>query len=176
MNSKRRIHTPPNIGWRQWGAAAPLVVLCTALSGCAVGSFGTLAANIQRRDTLTVLSVYSLGLHVRTRSDDPGANFGFSKRVYAFPADDELRPGWYFLSVPSPTARAFAQDLLTVGLDLSLAAPEPSVSVGYVFTRIFAEVPLDACVLIEYSGSDLRIDHFQTCAEDTVCALPYPTH
>ena len=167
-------HLPanPEVESRGWGAAAPLIILCTALSGCAVGSFGTLAVNIQHRDTLSVLSVYSVGLHVRTRADDPGAHFGYSKRTYAFAADDTLAPGWYFLSVPSAARSAFAQELLTVGADLSLGEPAAGLSLGYVYTRLLARVPLDACVLIQYVGSEVRIDKLQTCTEDTACAIP----
>lgn len=148
------------------------MALCTALSGCAVGSFGTLAAHVDRRDTVSVLSVYAVGLHVRTRADDRGAHLGYSRRVYAFAADDGLQPGWYFLRVPSPARGAFAQDLRTVGVDISLAAPLAGLSLGYVHTRLLARVPLDACVLIDYAGAGLGIARIQTFAEVATCATP----
>lgn len=172
MPSGRHLPACPGVATLRTHAAVPLIVVCAALSGCAVGSVGTLAANVQRRDTLSVLSVYSVGLHWRTRADDPGVHFGYSKRTYAFVVDDTLTPGWYFLSVPSPAGSAFAQDLMTIGMDLSAAAPQAGLSLGYVRTRLFARVPLDASVLIEYVGSDLRIEKLQTCVENTACAIP----
>lgn len=156
----------------RWTGRGLSVALCTALSGCAVGSFGTLAANVERRDTVSVLSVYAVGLHVRTRADDRGAHFGYSRRVYAFAADDALQPGWYLLRVPSPARSALAQDMTTVGIDLSMALPEAGLSLGYVHTRLLARVPLEACVLIDYAGAGLGIARIQTFAEDAVCATP----
>lgn len=149
-----------------------MVTLCAALGGCAVGGVGTLAANVQRRDTLSVLSVYSVGLHFRTREDDLGVHIGYSKRTYSFIADDTLEPGWYFLSVPSPSRSAVAQELMTVGMDLSAAAPEAGFALGYVHTRLHARVPSDASMLIEYVGSDLRVDRLQTCGEKNACDIP----
>lgn len=170
MSSSCQLPADPGAGTRRWGRAALLLTLCAALSGCALGSFGSLAANVERRDTLTVLSIYSVGLQLRTRADDPGLHFGYSKRSYTFAADDTLTPGWHFLRVPSPAQSAFAQDLMTIGLDLSVVAPEAGFSVGYVHTRLLARVPPDASVLIEYAGPELRIDKFRICAEDTRCA------
>ena len=149
-----------------------MTTFCAALSGCAVGSIGTLAANVERHDTVSVLSVYSVGLHLRTRADDPGAHIGYSKRSHVFVADDTLASGWYFLNVPSPARSAFAQDLTTIGVDLSPAAPTAGISLGYVHTRLFARVPSNACVLIEYVGSELRINKLQTYEENTVCVVP----
>ena len=151
---------------------AALTTLCTALSGCAVGSFGTLAANVESRDTVSVLSVYSVGVHLRTRADDPGGHIGYSKRSYVFVADGTLAPGWYFLSVPSPARSAYAQDLTTIGLELSAAAPIKGISLGYAHTRLLARMPSNACVLIEYVGPDLQVGKLKTCEEDTVCAKP----
>jgi hypothetical protein len=143
-----------------------LALWALGLSGCAVGNVGTMAANVQRHETLSVMSVYSVGLHVRTRADDPGAHFGYSKRVYVFAADPSLAPGWHFLSVPSPAAGALALDLLTIGVDASLAAPEAGIALGHAHTRFYARLPSDGCMLLKYVGPDLRIDKFITCAED----------
>lgn len=143
-----------------------LILCALSLSGCAIGSVGTVAADIRRYETLSVMSVYSVGLHVRTRADDPGAHFGYSKRVYVFAADDSLPLGWYFISVPSPVGAAFALDLRTAGVEVSLAAPEAGFALGYVHTRLHARLPSDSCTLIKYLGPDLRIDKFTTCAED----------
>jgi len=143
-----------------------LAVCALGLSGCAVGSFGTVAAKVQRHETLSVMSVYSVGLHVRTRADDPGAHFGYSKRVYVFAADPSLATGWHFLRVPSPAAGALALDLLTIGVDASLAAPEGGVALGHAHTRFYARLPSGGCMLLKYVGPDLRIDKFITCSED----------
>lgn len=170
MLSRRHLPVCPSATRPGSGAAAALTTICAALSGCAVGSVGTLVANVERRDTASVLSVYSVGLHLRTRPDDPGAHIGYSKRTYVFIADGTLAPGWYFLSVPSPARSALAQDLTTIGVDLSPAAPTAGLSLGYVHTRLLARVPWNACVLIEYFGSEMRINKLQTCEENT-CAM-----
>ena len=155
-----------------WAERTLLTALCTVFSGCAVGNFGTLAAIVERRDTVSVLSVYAVGLHVRTRADDRGAHLGYSRRVYVFAADDTLQPGWYFVRVPSPARSAFAQDLTTVGIDLSVVSPESGLSLGYVHTRFLARVPYDACVVIGYGGTGLGITQFHSFAEDAACAKP----
>lgn len=141
------------------------------LSGCAVGNVGTLAANVERHDAVSVLSVYSVGLHLRTRGDDPGAHFGVSKRSHVFVGDDMPTPGWYFFRVPSPAREALAQDLTTFGVDLSTTAPAAGISLGYVHTRLIARVPSSADMLIEFVGHDLRIEKVKTCEENTACTL-----
>ena len=64
------------------------LALCTglwlALGGCAVGRNGTLAAQVQHDGTLTTVAVYSVGLHLRTRSDDLGAHLGLARRASVF--------------------------------------------------------------------------------------------
>ena len=172
VHSSCHSHTVPCSRVPRWWATLALLALCIALSSCAVGNFGILAANVQRRDNVSVLSVFSVGLHVRTRGDDPGAHFGYSRRSYAFAADDTLMPGWYFLSVPSPARPAFAQDLMTIGVEVSSAAPEAGFTLGYARTRLLARLPLEASVFIGYVGSDQLIDKFQIYSEDTVCAVP----
>jgi hypothetical protein len=156
----------------RWAARGLWMALCTASSGCAIGSFGTLAANVDRRDTVSVLSVYAVGLHLRTRADDRGAHLGYSRRVYTFAADDTLQPGWYLLRVPSPAGNALAQDMTTFGIELSVVAPEAGLSLGYIHTRLMARVPHDACVVIDYAGAGLGITRLQTFAEDAACAKP----
>lgn len=168
LHSRQLPHARP-AGWRWWGRAAAFLP-CALLGGCAVGSVGALAANIERRDTVAVMSVYSVGLHARTRTEDPGVHLGYSKRVYVFAADDSIMPGWHFLNVPSPASSAFALDSLTIGLDVSLAAPQAGISLGQTHTRLHARMPSDACVLIEYLGPDVRIDKHRACAEDSRCA------
>jgi hypothetical protein len=148
--------------------AASLAV-ATATGGCAVGSYGTMAAHVQHRETVTFLSVYSVGFHLRTREDDPGAHVGYSRRTYSLPADDSLSAGWHFLSVPSSRFGAIAQDLTTLGLELSFARPDRGLTLGYARQRLFARVALDDSVLIEYAGPDLRVVGFKTCQEAASC-------
>lgn len=148
---------------------ATTVAASSVLCGCAVGRFGTLAAHVQLRGDLSDVTVYSIGLHLRARNDDPGAHLGFSKRIYTFAGADLSPPGWYVLRVPLPACTAVAQDLSTFGIDLATAPPAGGLSLGYVHTQIFARVPPDASVLIQY-GPGLRIDKLSTLTETTSCA------
>ncbi|MEO8314206.1 MAG: hypothetical protein ABI645_05370 [Pseudomonadota bacterium] len=152
--------------------AAALTGLCAVLTGCALGNVGTLTANVERHDEVSVLSIYSVGLHLRSSADDPGAHFGFSKRSHVFVGDEALVPGWYFFRVPSPAGGALAQDLTTFGVDLSMTEPAAGISLGYVHTRLIARVPSNADMLIEFVGQDLRIEKMKTCEENTACTLP----
>lgn len=148
------------------------MTLCAALGACAVGGMGTLAAQVQQRDALSVLTVHSIGLHLRTREDDRGAHLGYSARTYAFGGDAALEPGWYFLSVPSPGRSAIAQDLMTFGMEVSTVNPLAGFTLGYAHNRLHARVPGDASLLIEYRGSNLRIDKLQICQENIECVMP----
>lgn len=148
-----------------------VLVISAALSGCAVGNVGTLVAQVQQRGNVSELSVYSVGLHLRNRADDPGAHLGVSRRTYFFLADGLLAPGWYLLRAPLAPVEAMAQDLMTVGIDFTTAAPEAGLSLGYTHTRLLARVPLDASVLIEY-GADLRVEKFTVLKQESTCAIP----
>jgi len=150
---------------------ALLVAASSGLSGCAVGRVGVLAAHVQQRGEVSEVEVYSVGLHLRARADDPGGHLGFSKRTYTFAADDMPVPGWYFLRVPLPECAAIAQDLVTFGIDLTSAGPVGGLSVGYVHTQFFARVPLDSSILIQF-GRGLRIDRLSTLTERPQCAQP----
>jgi hypothetical protein len=149
-----------------------LAVVSATVSGCAVGNVGTVAAHVQRGPTVSIVSVYSIGLHLRTQADDAGAHLGFSRRTHVFAADNELQPGWHFLRVPSPAHRAIAHDVTTLGLDLSTGMPAPGIALGYHRSRLLASVPADACVRIDYAGADLRIARIQHCSEVLPCHAP----
>jgi hypothetical protein len=149
---------------------------CLALAGCAVGPVGTLAAQVQHDGSVTTLAVYSLGLHLRTRSDDLGAHLGLARRISVFADDTALRAGWYLFKVPSPPQAALAQDLLTLGLDLSAQAPLAGLSLGYNRSRLHARVPADASVSIQFSRADRRVVHIGTCSDTTPCELFKQAH
>lgn len=155
--------------WARLVRLAVVVAASSGLCGCAVGRFGTLAAHVQPRGDVSDVTVYSVGLHLRARADDPGAHLGFSKRTYTFAVADMSPPGWYVLRVPLPERAAVAQDLTTVGIDLATADPAGGLSIGYVHTQLFVRVPLDASVQIQF-GPGLRIDKLSTLTETPPCA------
>lgn len=151
------------------------LALCTglwlALGGCAVGHIGTLAAQVQHDGTLTTVAVYSVGLHLRTRSDDLGAHLGLARRASVFAAGTGLQPGWHLFVVPSPPQPALAQDLASLGIDLSAQAPLAGLTLGYSRTRLLARLPADASVYIEYARADRRPVFISHCSETTPCTL-----
>jgi len=164
----------PHRGQQAGAAAARCVLLalvCAAIGGCAIGNTGTLTAHLERGDTLSVLTVYSLGLHLRTRVDDPGAHLGYSRRSYTFAGSVQAAPGWYFLRLPALDDDAIAQELMTVGIDVTPATPDASITLGYLHTRLLARVAVDADVLIEYAGSRQRIERVIFCTKDTACDI-----
>jgi hypothetical protein len=150
--------------------------LCLALAGCAVGPVGTLAAQVERAGTVTTLDIYSVGLHLRTRADDPGAHLGLSRRISVFADDTALQPGWYLFAVPSPPQQALAQDLRTLGIDLSAQAPLAGLSIGYSHNRLQVRLPADASVYIAFARGGQRIVHITSCSETTPCTLPTHAH
>jgi len=140
------------------------------MAGCAVGGVGTVAAHVQQRASVTIVSIYSLGVHWRNWDDDPGAHVGYSKRTYTFATAAGMSPGWHFLKVPLPDGRSVAQDLVTLGLEWSTQAPATGLTLGYARTRVLARVPIDASVLIEYEDTDLNVGRLIICSEDDECA------
>lgn len=129
-----------------------------------------MAAHVQQRASVTVMSIYSLGAHWRTWSDDQGAHVGYSKRTYTFATVAGMLPGWHFLKVPLPDGRSVAQDLVTLGMEWSTQAPVTGLTLGYARTRILARVPIGVSVLIEYEDTDLNVRRLMVCTEDEECA------
>lgn len=154
-----------------WGPALG-AGLCLALGGCAVGPIGTLAAQVQRAGAVTTLDVYSVGLHLRTRADDAGAHLGLTRRTSMFSDDSALQPGWYLFAVPSPAQPALAQDLLTLGLELSAQAPLAGLTLGYSHVSLHARLPADASVYLQFARADRRLVHIRNCSEAPPCILP----
>ena len=151
------------------------LAVCVALSACAIGNVGTLAAKVERNGEVTILDLYSAGLHLRTRPDDLGAHFGYSRRTYVFVSDDTVDPGWYFLQVPSLHCDAVAQDLMTVGIEFSAVAPLSGVTLGYSHSRLHARVPVHESIYIEYAGTDTRVVRLEYCKEEDACEITQPS-
>jgi hypothetical protein len=154
---------------------ALLLAVGAALSACAIGNVGTLAAKVERNGAVSVLDLYSAGLHLRTRPDDQGAHLGYSHRAYVFVSDDTVNPGWYFLQVPSPRRDAVAQDLMTVGIEFSTVAPLAGVTLGYSHNRLYARVTADESIYIGYAGSDTRVVSLQYCGKEEPCEITLPS-
>ena len=170
----QRVHVRPE-GPRLLRAVALSALACGAFGGCAVGGVGTLLAHVEPREMVSVLSIYSLGIHLRQRDDDPGVHVGYSRRSYTFAGRMDATPGWHVMSVPAPTDSAIAQDLLTIGLDVTATAPEAGLTLGYLHTRLLARMPVDGDQVIEYAGTNLRIHPLPACSKDTPCATPLPS-
>jgi hypothetical protein len=154
---------------------ALVLTVSAVLSACAIGNVGTLAAKVERNGDVSVLDLYSVGLHLRTRPDDFGAHLGYSHRTYVFVSDDTLNPGWYFLRVPSLRRDAVAQDLMTVGIEYSAVAPLAGFTLGYSHDRLHARVPADESVYIEYAGGDTRVVRLEYCREEEPCEITLPS-
>lgn len=154
-----------------------LVLLATvALSGCAIGNVGTLAAKVERTGNVSTVDMYSAGLHLRTRPDDSGAHLGYSHRRYVFFSDGTLEPGWYIFKAPLPDREAVAQDLMTVGIELSTVAPTAGITLGYSHNRLHARVPVDESVYLQYDRNNTRVVKVEYCKEEAPCEIILPSH
>ena len=145
--------------------------LWLALGGCAVGRVGTLAAQVHRDGDVTTVVVYSAGLHLRTSTDDLGAHLGLSRRTSVYAEDAATRTGWHLFVAPASSQPAVAQDLVCLGIDLSVQPPAPGLTLGYNRTRLHARLPADASVFIGYAGADRRVALIKHCSETTPCKL-----
>jgi hypothetical protein len=154
---------------------ALLLAVSAGLIACAIGNVGTLVAKVERNGDTAVIELHSVGLHLRTRSDDLGGQFGYSRRTYVFVSDDTVDAGWYFLHVPSPQLDAVAQDLMTVGIEFSGVAPLAGITLGYSHNRLHARVSADESVYIEYAGSGTRVVSSQYCREEEPCEIAVPS-
>jgi len=130
-----------------------LLLLHIIFIGCAVGNIGTLAAKVQYLAGAHSIELHALGLHVRTRADDAGAQFGYSIRRYVFLDSAKVEDGWYFFRVPLPDMESTAQDLKTFGIEASTVAPEAGISIGYQHTVLYARVQPWASFYLQYQGS-----------------------
>ncbi len=157
--------------------AVVLVLLATlVLSGCAIGNVGTLAAKVERNGDVSTVDMYSIGLHLRTRSDDSGAHLGYSHRKYVFDSESTLERGWYFFKSPLPDREAVAQDLMTVGIELSIVAPVAGITFGYCHNKIHTRTPVDESVYVQFDRIDTRVVKVKYCKKDETCKINLPSH
>jgi hypothetical protein len=152
----------------------PLLIASALLSGCALNNFGLLAARATRADGAIVVDVYGVGGYLRTTSDDPGITVGWTRRSYVFRENlDQLpNPGWRYFFVSKPADGAIAQDTRTVGLDLSLAAPEWKATFGYKASTIFisrADSEPDRFIQLFYRPSHPAETQLKYCEGQSQC-------
>ena len=151
-----------------------LILLATVvLNACAIGNVGTLAAKIERAGNVSTVDMYSIGLHLRTRADDSGAHLGYSHRKYVFDSESTLEPGWYFFKAPLPDHEAVAQDLMTVGIELSTVAPVAGITFGYSHNRLHTRTPVDESVYVQYDNNT-RVVKVEYCKEEGPCEIKLP--
>ena len=126
-----------------------------------MGSVGTIAGKVSHDNGTSHIELYSIGMHLRTRTDDLGAHLGFSERHYYFFEDKELKSGFYVFFVPFPKSESIAQKLTTYGLDISLAQAEPGISMGFQETFLKARVFPWSSFYLEYLDSEPIINQFK---------------
>ena len=152
-----------------------LVLLAAAvLNACAIGNVGTLAAKVEQTGKVTTVDMYSVGLHLRTRFDDLGTHLGYSHRRYVYVSESTLEPGWYIFKAPLPDREAVAQDLMTVGIELSTVAPVAGVTFGFSHNKLHARVPIDESVYIQYDRNNTRVVKVEYCNEEEPCEIITP--
>jgi len=157
-----------------WYRLGMLIASAATLSSCAIGNVGTLAAKLEQCGDLSVLSVFSAGIHLRTHPDDFGADLGYSRRRYTFVSDVAPSEGWYFFRLPSPDLHTIAQDLTTFGIEIAAVTPIKGIALGYSHNLLLARVPADESVYIEYSGSERRVVKFNYFGKEYSCRLELP--
>ncbi|MFC1869053.1 hypothetical protein ACFL0H_13120 [Thermodesulfobacteriota bacterium] len=146
-----------------------LFLIQAALAGCAVGNIGALAAKVQHLEGAHIIDVHALGLHVRTRTDDAGAQFGYSKRRYIFLGRANIKNGWYFFNVPLPDIESLVQDLKILGVEISTVAPDPFICIGYQHTTLHARIQPWTSFYLEYEGNPPRIIKIRQYKEGKLC-------
>lgn len=146
------------------------------LSGCAIGNVGTLASKVERNGNVATVDMYSIGLHLRTRSDDSGAHLGYSYRQYVFDSESTLEQGWYFFNAPLPERESVAQDLMTVGIELSIVAPVAGITLGYCHNKLHTRTPVDGSVYVQFDRNNTRVVNVQHCKKDEPCKIKLPSH
>lgn len=134
-----------------------LFLIQPALIGCAVGNIGTLVAKVQEFENAHVIDIHALGLHFRTRTDDAGAQFGYSKRRYILLDSAQIETGWYLFYVPLPNIESLSQDLMTFGLEISTTPPESGISFGYQHTILHTRIQPWTSFYFEYEGNPPRM-------------------
>lgn len=134
-----------------------LFSLIPVVLGCAVGNKGMIAGKVSHYEGTSLMELYSIGLHARTRTDDSGIHLGFSKRDYYF-FNEDIQSGWYLFNVPFQNSESVAQSLKTYGIDISFTPPESGISVGYQQTVFQARVSPWSSFHIEYLDNKIKIN------------------
>ena len=153
------------------------LVTILMLSGCAIGNVGTLASKVERSGNVSTVDMYSIGLHLRTLPDDSGAHLGYySHRQYVFDSESTLEQGWYFFKTPLPEREAVAQDLMTVGIELSIVAPVAGITLGYCHNKIHTRTPVDGSVYVQFDRNNTGVVNVQHYKKDEPCKIKLPSH
>jgi hypothetical protein len=124
-----------------WG----LVLAAALLGGCAFDNVGLLASRVTSAEGAWVVDVYSAGVYLHTRADDPGLQLGAGRRSYVFDKRDEheLTPGWHYFTVPLPDRPSYARDSRSYGLDTTFASNDLGLTLGLRATTVMARVAAD---------------------------------
>ena len=120
--------------------------------------------------------MYSIGLHLRTRSDDAGAHLGYSHRKYVFESQSTLEQGWYIFKTPLPDREAIGQDLMTFGIELSIIAPLEGITFGYSRNQLYTRIPIDRSVYVQFDSNNTRVEKVKYCNEDEPCEIELLSH
>lgn len=73
---------------RRLPRAVAVAAVSGPLQGCAVDTPGTLVSRATRADSAVVVDLYTLGVHLRTRSEDRGLTNGLGRRSYVVAVED----------------------------------------------------------------------------------------
>ena len=107
-----------------------------AVGGCAMGSYGPIAARYTTTATAVVMDVYAAGIDVRPAGPDAGASVGFRHASYIFvrrnPCDrSAVGTVWRWFHAPWPETRPIVQGVTALGVEAQFARLVRFVA-GYV--------------------------------------------
>lgn len=118
-----------------------LLSVLLLMSGCAVNQQGLLAVRVIEADGAMVYDTRVAGLHLRSAAADRGLSLGYTRRICILDRRDSSPPsGWYFFQGPELPGECRAYDNNTLGLELRMAAPDTSLTLGARFTTQLARV------------------------------------
>lgn len=150
-----------------------LLVFAAFASGCSFNNYGLLFARITQAQGARVLDIYNLGIHLRSRNEDPGVTFGLSKRSYVYPDTfSQLpEPGYHYFFVGMPPEQAIAQDARIFGLEASTRNADWSLTLGYSGTTILARASSDSNGFLDlsYQPSDPLETKLKYCEGKILC-------
>jgi hypothetical protein len=141
-------------------------------SGCSVGNYGVIAARVVNADGALVVDVYSVGVNLRTRVDDPGITVGASRRSYIFAPDRaDLDEGWHYLRVSMPDRPSVAQETESIGFDVRSGSPGLSFDLGYSETAVLARADRGSSLTmqIDYQPAQPSLTRLRYCEGNDRC-------